>query len=93
MTTVRPKLCANPKVVTSQDDRLLYMSRGRISSTKQFQCNSTKEEWEDFENLRILKTRFQIQMINLKRPAIAVDVPRDAPRVEAALTTTAGNGL
>jgi 3-deoxy-manno-octulosonate cytidylyltransferase (CMP-KDO synthetase) len=43
------------------------------------------EEVEDIEILRFLEMGFDVQMIEVKSPAIAVDVPDDIPRVEAAL--------
>jgi 3-deoxy-manno-octulosonate cytidylyltransferase (CMP-KDO synthetase) len=43
------------------------------------------EEIEDIEILRFLEIGFDVQMIEVKSPAIAVDIPDDIPRVEAAL--------
>jgi 3-deoxy-manno-octulosonate cytidylyltransferase (CMP-KDO synthetase) len=43
------------------------------------------EEAEDIEILRFLEMGFEVQMIALNSPAIAVDVPEDVARVEAAL--------
>jgi 3-deoxy-manno-octulosonate cytidylyltransferase (CMP-KDO synthetase) len=43
------------------------------------------EDAEDIEILRFIEMGFDVQMIEVKSPAIAVDVPEDVPRVEAAL--------
>lgn len=99
-----------PKVVTTPNGKLLYMSRGPIPSNKQFQYRggfkqicvygfsaahleafgskpkkTPLEELEDIEILRFLELGFDVQMLNLVSPAIAVDIPADVARVEAAL--------
>ena len=43
------------------------------------------EEVEDIEILRFLEIGFDVQMVEVKSPAIAVDIPEDIPRIEAAL--------
>ena len=109
---------AVPKVVTSPDGKLLYMSRGPIPSNKKFQFTSGQkqiciygfssshleafgrcgnktplEELEDIEILRFLEMGYHVQMVNLKSPAIAVDLPADVPRVEAVLKKLLESGL
>ena len=43
------------------------------------------EELEDIEILRFLELGFPVQMVRLESASIAVDVPEDVARVEAAL--------
>ncbi len=101
-----------PKVVVSEDNRLLYMSRALLPAAKDpdivpapawkqvciyafepeqlrrfraFGRKSFNESYEDIEILRFLDLNVPIHMIELPSNSLAVDVPDDVARVEAAL--------
>ena len=101
-----------PKVVVSEDFRLLYMSRALLPASKNpdvvpatawkqvciyafepehlrrfraFGRKSFNENYEDIEILRFLDLNVPVHMIELPSNSLAVDVPGDVARVEAAL--------
>ena len=60
-------------------------SAAHLSAFGERSAKTPLEEIEDIEILRFLEMGYTVQMIELKSPAIAVDIPEDIPRVEAAL--------
>lgn len=105
-----------PKVITTEDDQLVYMSRAalpaykdignaprrykkqvciyaftaeELAAFKKFGRKSELEWSEDIEILRFLELGVRVKMIETKPGSLAVDVPEDVARVEAALA--AGN--
>lgn len=101
-----------PKVITTEQDRLIYMSRlplpgykdirnaptrykkqvciygftaEELAAFRGFGRKSTLEQSEDIEILRFLELGKAVQMFETKKGSLAVDVPEDVPRVEAAL--------
>ena len=101
-----------PKVVSSEDGRLIYMSRQPIPGFKD-QANRPErymkqvciyaytrgelalfgglgrktylEEREDIEILRFLDLSIPVYMVETRGASLAVDIPEDVERVEAAL--------
>lgn len=108
-----------PKVVVSEDNRLLYMSRALLPASKHpnlvphpmwkqvciyafepehlrrfraFGRKSFNESYEDIEILRFFDLNVPVHMIELPSNSLAVDVPEDVARVEAALRNSHGAG-
>ena len=100
-----------PKVITNEQDDLVYMSRAALPAFKDranapqrykkqvciycfsrselgsfaaFGRKSELEKAEDIEILRFLELGYSVRMVEC-HPGLAVDVPDDVPRVEAAL--------
>lgn len=101
-----------PKVITNENDELVYMSRvalpgykvvenvpnsykkqvciyaftkKELESFHDFGRKSQLEHHEDIEILRFLELNKKIRMIETKPGSLAVDIPSDVPKVEAAL--------
>lgn len=106
-----------PKVITTENDQLVYMSRAALPGYKdpsnapkrykkqvciyaftvqelkafrKFGRKSELEWSEDIEILRFLELGIPIKMIETKPGSLAVDVPEDVARVEAALAAAQG---
>lgn len=108
-----------PKVITNENNELVYMSRVAVPGFKDvkhaptrykkqvciyaftreelnafhnFGRKSELECCEDIEILRFLDIGKTIRMIETKPGSLAVDVPADVAKVEAALSRVAANG-
>ena len=101
-----------PKVITTEDNELVYMSRVALPGFKDEKCapirfkkqvciyaftsdeligfrsfgrKSELEHSEDIEILRFLELGKKIRMVETQPGSLAVDVPEDVAKVEAAL--------
>lgn len=101
-----------PKVITTEDNELVYMSRVALPGFKDDKCAPTRykkqvciyaftrdelngfrsfgrkselEHSEDIEILRFLELGKKIRMVETQPGSLAVDVPEDVAKVEAAL--------
>lgn len=106
-----------PKVVFTEDRRLLYMSRLAVPGFKARECAPARywkqvciygftraelaaygghgrkglaEQHEDIEILRFLELGIGVRMVETKGSSLAVDVPDDVPKVEAAMRRLLG---
>lgn len=99
-----------PKVVTTPDHELVYISRAAIPGNKEGRFRTANkqvciyafskhhlnhfasipektplEEVEDIEILRFIETGVRVEMVPVSGSSIAVDIPSDVAKVEAAL--------
>ncbi|PJX13557.1 3-deoxy-manno-octulosonate cytidylyltransferase [Halomonas sp. 141] len=101
-----------PKVISTEDNRLVYMSRVALPGYKDEKCAPvrykkqvciyafTKDELisfrgfgrkseleysEDIEILRFLEMNKTIRLVETKPGSLAVDIPSDVPKIEAAM--------
>lgn len=99
-----------PKVVFTEENKLLYMSRAAVPGTKSglaetyfrqvciygfnrqeldsfaaFGRKSALEAQEDIEILRFLEMDHSVHMVEVSGGSLAVDVPEDVAKVEAAM--------
>lgn len=107
-----PRSVNIPKVITTEDGKLVYMSRVALPGYKDienaparykkqvciyaftadelalfrsFGRKSELEQAEDIEILRFLDLKKSIRLVETRPGSLAVDVPADVPKVEAAM--------
>ena len=112
-----PNSINKPKVIFTEDKRLIYISRQAIPGIKskrktphiyhkqvciyaynrqellkygKYSRKSTLEKYEDIEILRFLEWGKIIHLVETRQGSLAVDIPEDIKKVEAALKNLRG---